>query len=149
MTRTIVEIRHARDSVLFHCPLTGLPVCGDLEQAFEGEISPFLLLAVTTTGDVYARSDDLPEPFCSALQRALEALSGEIHRLDPAMTTEDLETFVPTGLAPLLPDSSVLFRIRAADARGSASEPFWVCMDFTLPLQLPVVEHRVSLEQAE
>ncbi|NKI35109.1 hypothetical protein HFP89_08015 [Wenzhouxiangella sp. XN79A] len=149
MTATVVEIPHARDPVLFHCPLTGLPVCGDVEQSFEGGISPFLLFAITETGEVYARSDKLPEPAASALQRSIDAITSVLHRLDAVMTTEDLESFVPSVLTPLLPDSALLFEVRTTCAAQRSPDAFRICMDFTLPACAAAVDHVATIEQPE
>lgn len=145
MPANVVKLTHALEPFLFHCPLTGLPVCGDVEQAFEGEISPFLLFAITPTGDVFARSDQLPAPHGPALEQGLGALLDEVHRMDTGLDTEFAGVFLPETMAPLLNDSAVLFEVESAPGSDRNCETFWVGMDFRLPPARAQVEHVAAL----
>ena len=142
MTATTVDILHVRDPVLFHCPLTGLPVCGDIEQSFEGDVSPFLLFAITDTGDLVARTEELPDHYRTTLQCVIESF-------DPTLTTEDMPTFVPTVLSPMLPDSAILFQVCSKTDENDLPEAFWVCMDFTLTDKIASVDFFASVARPE
>lgn len=147
MTARIIEIDLSdtlkRDGYLFHCPLTGTPIIGDRDEAFERFASPYFLFAITTQGLVFSRKDDLPGAVGEGLKAALKALADVGGHGPNAVTTHDLFVFMTNELADRLPDSTVIFEINPPLDR-QYGERLWVAMDFTLPVTL-VNAH--SLEQ--
>lgn len=139
MTADIIEIdiseRRAREGFMFHCPLTGTPIVGDTDQAFESFASPYFLFCITQDGVVLSRSDELPEPLASRLKQVIETLSEAGGPVPDGICTHDLHTFVPNVIAGMLPDSSVIFDIGTQEDHGGASATLWVAMDFTLPFE--------------
>ena len=136
MTARIIEIDLSdtlkRDGYMFHCPLTGTPIIGDRDEAFEQFASPYFLFAITQQGLVFSRKDELPGPVGAGLQAALKALSDVGGHGPNAVTTHDLFVFVTNVLADCLPDSTVIFEIDPPADR-QYGERLWVVMDFTLP----------------
>ena len=136
MTARIIEIDLSdtlkRDGYMFHCPLTGTPIIGDRDEAFEQFASPYFLFAITQQGLVFSRKDELPGPVGAGLQAALKALSDAGGHGPKAVTTHDLFVLVTNVLADCLPDSTAIFEINPpADSQSGAR--LWVVMDFTQP----------------
>lgn len=133
MTAEIIRIDHELDDFLFHCPLTGTPIVGDVEQSFEQLTSPYYLFSVTTDGVVHARSGDLPDPVGPALINVVEHLC-EVGRPGPdGLSPFELHTYMPNVIAGLLPDTTVIFDIGRASQHDQSTPRLWVAMDFTMP----------------
>jgi|GEM_PF-6406538 len=133
MTAAIIQINHELSEFVFHCPLTGTPVVGDVEQSFEGFASPYFLFCITETGAVYSRKDALAEPIASVLGKVVDELS-HAGGMDPrGVSAFELGTFMPNVIAGMLPESSVIFDIRGANQHDESSPRTWVVMNFTLP----------------
>lgn len=135
MTARIIEIDLSdtlkRDGYMFHCPLTGTPIIGDRDEAFEQFASPYFLFAITTGGLVFSRKDELPGPVGAGLKAALKALF-DVSGIRPnAVTTDDLFVFMTNELADYLPDSTIIFEIDPPADRQYGAR-LWVVMDFTL-----------------
>ena len=139
MTARIIEIDLSdalkRDGYMFNCPLTGTPIIGDRDHAFENFASPYFLFCITEAGLVYSRSDELPEPIGSALKKVIKNLF-VIGSLGPdGISSHEVEIYMPNEIAGMLPGSSVIFDIRGSHQRDSYSPRTWVVMDFTLPVK--------------
>lgn len=150
MTARIIEIDLSgtlkRDGYMFHCPLTGTPIIGDRDEAFEQFASPYFLFAITTQGLVFSRKDDLPGVVGEGLKAALKALADVGGHGPNAVTTHDLFVFMTNELADRLPDSTVIFEIDPPADR-QYGERLWVAMDFTLPAR--TVDERCIDQVAE
>lgn len=136
ITASIIEINLSealeRDGYMFHCPLTGMPIVGDRDEAFEQFTSPYFLFAITSQGLVFSRNDELPGLVGEGLKAALKALADVGGHGPDAITTHDLHTFMTNVLADCLPDSAVIFEIDPPADRQYGAR-LWVAMDFTLP----------------
>ena len=136
MTARIIEIDLSdalkRDGYMFHCPLTGTPVIGDRDEAFERFASPYFLFVITRQGLVFSRKDELPGPVGEGLKAALKTLADVSGHGPNAITTHDLFIFMTNVLCDQMPDSTVIFEIDPPDDRQHG-ERLWVAMDFTLP----------------
>lgn len=150
MTARIIEIDLSdtlkRDGYMFHCPLTGTPIIGDRDEAFERFASPYFLFAITTGGLVFSRKDDLPGAVGEGLKAALKALADVGGHGPNAVTTHDLFVFMTNELADHLPDSTVIFEINPPSDR-QYGERLWVAVDFTLPAR--TVDERCIDQVAE
>lgn len=152
MTAMINELHHQRDEFLFHCPLTGSPVVGDVEQSFERCTSPYFLFCITEAGIVYARRDELPEPFGSSLQDAVRTLFDAGAGFEDAISAFELDSFMPNVVAGLLPETTMIFDIRGPGQRDQGSARTWVVMDFCLPekvLDPEMIDHVADLVPIE
>ena len=147
MTARIIEIDLSdtlkRDGYMFHCPLTGTPIIGDRDHAFENFASPYFLFSITQDGTVDSRKGDLPEPVGSGFKRAMKALAAVGGEGPEAVNTHDLHIFMANEMSPCLPDTTVIFEIDPPADRQSDAR-LWVAMDFTLPAAVVNVD---SLEQ--
>lgn len=137
MTARIIEIDLSetltREGFMFHCPLTGTPIVGDRDQAFEDFASPYFLFCISHDGVVQSRIDELPGPIDWRLNRVIETLADAGRPGPDGICTHELHTFMPNVIADMLPDSTIIFDIgMAGDPRGSETY-IWVAMDFTLP----------------
>jgi len=74
MTAEIIRIDHELPEFMFHCPLTGTPIVGDIDQSFERLASPYFLFSITEAGIVHSRSDELPKSIGAALKQVIDNL---------------------------------------------------------------------------
>ena len=152
MTANIIQIDHELPEFLFHCPLTGTPIVGDIEQSFENFSSPYFLFCITEAGLVYSRSDELPDPAGPALKKVIEDLLGAGAPGPNGVSSFELDTYMPNVIAGMLPASTVIFDIRGTNQRDASSPRTWVAMDFTLPVKTvdaECVDHSAELVRIE
>ena len=136
MTAEIIRIDHELPEFMFHCPLTGTPIVGDIDQSFERFASPYFMFSITEAGIVHSRSDKLPESFGVALKQIIDNLS-EVGRHGPeGISSYELHTYMPNVIAGMLPDSTMIFDIGGKNQRDQDSPRTWVTMDFTLPIRM-------------
>ena len=152
MTAEIIRIDHELQEFMFHCPLTGTPIVGDIDQSFERFASPYFIFCITEEGIVYSRSDELPDPVGPALKRVVDDLLGAGGPGPSGVSPFELETYVPNVIAAMLPGSTVIFDIRGANQRDLYSARTWVAMDFTLPVKAvdeECIDHSAELVRIE
>lgn len=156
MTARIIEIEVSdslnREGWMFHCPLTGTPIAGDREQAFEKFETPYFLFCISQHGEVLSRSDELPEPVGSGLKKAIASMREAGHPGPDGLDTHELHTFMPNVLAGMLADSTVIFDIGLAGEHQASSARMWFAMDFTLPVKAvdsSCIEHSAQINPVE
>lgn len=156
MTARIIEIELSdslnREGWMFHCPLTGTPIAGDRDQAFEQFQTPYFLFCIGQDGEVLSRSDELPEPVGSDLKKAIASLQEAGHPGRDGLVTHELHTFVPNVLADMLADSTVIFDIGLAGEHQRSSARMWLAMDFMLPAKTvgsSCIDHSAQINPVE
>lgn len=156
MTASIIEIQLNdslnREGWMFHCPLTGTPIVGDRDQAFETFDTPCFLFCITPEGEVLSRSDELREPVGTGLKKVIDALQEAGQPGPEGLCTHDLHTFVPNVLAGMLADSAVIFDIGLAGQHRNGTARMWLAMDFTLPsmtVNSSCVDHSAQIDPVE
>ena len=152
MTAEIIRIDHELPEFMFHCPLTGTPIVGDIDQSFERFASPYFLFSITEEGVVHSRCDKLPESIGPALKQVIDNLS-EVGRHGPeGISSYELNTYMPNVIAGMLPDSTVIFDVGGRNQGDQDSPRTWVAMDFTLPIRMAdeaCIDHSADLLPVE
>ena len=148
MTAEIIRIDHELPEFMFHCPLTGTPIVGDIDQSFERFASPYFLFSITEAGIVHSRRDELPESIGVALKRVIDNLFDVGHPGPQGISSFELHTCMPNVIAVMLPDSTMIFDIGGKSQLDQSSPRTWVAMDFTLPIRMvdeECIDHSADL----
>ena len=152
MTAEIIRIDHELPEFMFHCPLTGTPIVGDIDQSFERLASPYFLFSITEAGIVHSRSDELPKSIGAALKQVIDNLLDAGRPGPEGISSYELHTYMPNVIAGMLPDSTMIFDIGGKNQRDQDSPRTWVAMDFTLPIRMvdeACIDHSADLVPVE